>query len=77
MRPYLKGIHLTVDSWRLGRDEDGFKDPTWCGPPVESGEAEPEAPETVKAVKGLSWDLEALSKNHTTIWCSVGDLRFW
>jgi hypothetical protein len=60
MRPYLKGVHLTVDSWRLGRDEDGWKDPTWCGPPVESGEAEPEAPETVKAVNRLAWDLEAL-----------------
>jgi hypothetical protein len=60
MKPYLKGIHLTVDSWRLRRHEDGWKDPTWCGPPVEAGEAELEAPETVKAVKWLSWDLEAL-----------------
>ena len=23
--PYLKGIHLTIDSWRGGRDEDGWK----------------------------------------------------
>jgi len=23
--PYLKGIHLTLDSWRQGRDEDGWK----------------------------------------------------
>ncbi len=25
MVPYLKGIHLTVDSWRPNRDEDGWK----------------------------------------------------
>jgi hypothetical protein len=24
MVPYLKGIHLTLDSWRKGRDEDGW-----------------------------------------------------
>ncbi len=25
MVPYLKGIHLTIDSWRDGRDENGWK----------------------------------------------------
>ena len=25
MVPYLKGIHATIDSWRSGRDPDGFK----------------------------------------------------
>jgi hypothetical protein len=25
MTPYLKGIHLTLDSWRQGRDGDGWK----------------------------------------------------
>jgi hypothetical protein len=25
MNPYIKGFHLTVDSWRLGRAEDDFK----------------------------------------------------
>lgn len=25
MVPYLKGIHLTIDAWREGRDGDGFK----------------------------------------------------
>jgi len=24
--PYLKGIHLTIDSWRPGRRDDGWKD---------------------------------------------------
>ena len=25
LNPYMKGMHLTVDSWRPGRAEDGFK----------------------------------------------------
>jgi hypothetical protein len=25
MKPYLKGIHLTLDSWRRGRDHEGWK----------------------------------------------------
>eukprot|EP00956_Cyclotella_meneghiniana_P033568 scaffold97112_cov54-Cyclotella_meneghiniana.AAC.1 len=25
MPPYLKGLHLTIDGWRPGRDEEGFK----------------------------------------------------
>jgi hypothetical protein len=25
MKPYLKGIHLTLDSWRKGRDHEGRK----------------------------------------------------
>jgi hypothetical protein len=25
MPPYLKGMHLTIDSWRPGRGEDGYK----------------------------------------------------
>jgi hypothetical protein len=25
MVPYLKGIHLTIDGWWEGRDEEGFK----------------------------------------------------
>jgi hypothetical protein len=25
MNPYIKGMHLTVDSWHPGRLEDGFK----------------------------------------------------
>jgi hypothetical protein len=25
MKPYLKGIHLTLDSWRKGRDHEGWK----------------------------------------------------
>jgi hypothetical protein len=25
LNPYMKGMHLTIDSWRSGRAEDGFK----------------------------------------------------
>jgi hypothetical protein len=25
LTPYLKGLHLTLDSWRPGRDEEGWK----------------------------------------------------
>lgn len=25
LTPYLKGVHLTIDSWRPGRDEEGYK----------------------------------------------------
>ena len=25
MKPYLKGIHQTLDSWRKGRDKEGWK----------------------------------------------------
>jgi hypothetical protein len=29
MRPYLKGINLTIERWRKGRDEEGWKDYDW------------------------------------------------
>ncbi len=25
MNPYIKGLHLTIDSWRPGRADNGFK----------------------------------------------------
>ena len=25
LNPYIKGLHLTIDSWRPGREESGFK----------------------------------------------------
>jgi len=28
--PYLKGLHLTIDSWRLGRDKECWK--VFCSP---------------------------------------------
>ena len=65
--PYLKGIHLTLDSWREGRDEDGWavmrkndlggrlgEDVGTEAPPA------PGAPDVVKAAKRLRFDLNAL-----------------
>ena len=67
MCPYLKGIHQTLDSWRPGRDKDGWK--------LERREmmmylaskdggvgfiGESEAPEDVYPVIRLASDLQAL-----------------
>jgi len=32
MTPYLKGVHLTLDSWRPARDREGWKQKSWIGP---------------------------------------------
>jgi hypothetical protein len=64
--PYLKGIHLTLESWRANRDsegwgtkgdpEDGFMyDERW-----EEIEELGDAPDTVKAVPQLLSDLQCL-----------------
>jgi hypothetical protein len=29
MIPHLKGLHLTIDGWRAGRDAEGWKNPNW------------------------------------------------
>jgi hypothetical protein len=62
MRPYLKGLNLTVDRWRPGRDEEGWKDADWYDdfPAVGANEGDATAPEFVSAVPRLRWDLEAL-----------------
>jgi hypothetical protein len=58
--PYLKGIHLTLDSWRPGRRDDGWKD---VGEylPNEWEMAETQPPATVFGVSRLSSDLQALT----------------
>ena len=61
--PYLKGIHLTLESWRSNRDSEGWgvtRDPEegfmyddrW-----EYAEEIRDAPETVKAIPRLLDDL--------------------
>jgi hypothetical protein len=57
--PYLKGFHLTLDSWREGRDDDGWKIPGWH--PEELPSAAPNAPDTVLPVPRLADDLNALA----------------
>jgi hypothetical protein len=62
MRPYLKGLNLTVVRWRPGQDDEGWKDLDWYDdfPEVGSNESQESAPEFVSAVLRLRWDLEAL-----------------
>jgi len=67
MVPYLKGIHLTLDGWRDGRDNEGWK---WVKPKEEMeedmfseavyGEAQDSAPENVVPVPRLASDIAAL-----------------
>lgn len=67
--PYLKGLHLTIDSWRSGRDADGWKQHSaqtgvwdeaqncWC--PWVADDANM-APSTVHAVPRLATDVASL-----------------
>ena len=62
LTPYLKGLHLTIDSWRPDRDSEGWKIRTKegrdkvCQDPVEN----PEAPKFVSPVNRLRDDVNAL-----------------
>ena len=68
MKPYLKGLHLTIDSWRPERGSDGWKlrnaDMDLLRRENEGNvrimEQLGEAPEWVKPVKRLAGDVEAL-----------------
>lgn len=63
LTPYLIGFHLTIDGWRDGRDDSGWKLPTrlWKGD-VEGAPWTSRGPKWVKAVPRLENDLEALLK---------------
>jgi hypothetical protein len=72
--PFLKGIHLTLDSWRVGRKEDGWKMTNsewrlWLQYQAEGDLDQQElvylmahegAPKTVRAVPRLANDVRAL-----------------
>jgi hypothetical protein len=65
MVPYLKGLHLTIDSWRPNRGMDGWRDDSVQQ--VQSALGIPPsgvctAPDLVTPVPRLSADLEALGK---------------
>ena len=61
--PYLKGIYLTLNSWRNGRDRDGWMTPEGLRD-ARMGLKEPdgEHPEWVRMVPRFKLDLEALMK---------------
>jgi hypothetical protein len=58
--PYLKGIHLTLDSWRPGRRWDGWRDPGELLPDDIDGNLGP-PPTQVIGVPRLLQDLQALA----------------
>jgi len=62
MVPYLKGLHLTLDGWREGRDDEGWKDLVWykfhrTDRPKSHQET---APTCVACVDRLKTDLDVL-----------------
>ena len=60
MVPYLKGLHATIDSWRPGRDDEGWK-VEWSGDALDDG-ARTVAPSWVKAVPRWKDDVRALGE---------------
>jgi hypothetical protein len=59
MVPYLKGIHLTLDSWRANRDEDGWRQMNAVEPRLDI-EERIKAPKFVKAAARLKQDVGVL-----------------
>ena len=64
MIPYLKGIYLTLNSWRGNRNKDGWKDTKKRKRDLETDQASPEVyeppPTWVSAVPRLKLDISAL-----------------
>jgi hypothetical protein len=58
--PYLKGIYLTLNSWKPDRDKEGWKDPKF-NPEVNSRKHKKEkVPKWVEVVPRLMHNLQAL-----------------
>lgn len=62
MLPYLKGLHLTIDSWRPNRDEEGWRLGKEGSDEVDPTVNPDNAPARVKAVPRLANDLRALEE---------------
>ena len=64
MIPDLKGLHLTIDSWRPNQDEDGWRQTSGhFEPKIDDGVVEAvAAPVLVQAVPQLGQDLRALGE---------------
>jgi hypothetical protein len=61
--PYLKGLHLTIDSWRPNWDTDGWKVPAAPGADMWAiNDIPKEVPEKVRAMGRLEQDLRALER---------------
>jgi hypothetical protein len=61
MVPYLKGIHLMLDSWRPNRDDDGWRNMSTVEPSCE-GEEREKPPRFVNIVPRLRPDVEVLMR---------------
>jgi hypothetical protein len=71
MVPYLIGLHMTIDSWRPNRKEDGWRYTAaemrlWSAEEDDLEEDDPydhtDAPEKVGAVLRFAWDRDALEE---------------
>jgi hypothetical protein len=63
MIPFLKGLHLTIDSWRTNPDDDGWRRTGHFEPKIKDGVVEAlNAPPLVQAVPWLGNDLHALGE---------------
>jgi hypothetical protein len=60
--PFLKGIHLTLDSWRPGRDDDGWRIPDWEANLELPTTSSASAPEFVRPVTRFGDDLNCLEE---------------
>jgi hypothetical protein len=60
MVPYLKGLHLSLDSWREGRDREGWKDASWVQTSGAERDEMPRAPKFVRWVPRFPGDIRAL-----------------
>ena len=84
--PYMKGLHATIDSWRPGRDNEGWK-LEWDGEGKDPG-ATAVAPVYVQAVPRWKDDVRALGellsgeqpalrrvrrKSQSEVWYGFGD----
>lgn len=58
--PYLKGVHLTLDSWRPDRDSDGWADPDWIDDETKISTESSQAPQRVTPVTRFAEDLQSL-----------------
>jgi hypothetical protein len=59
MVPYLKGIHLSLDSWRPNRDDDGWRSSNTVEAKLDHDDGE-KPPKWTKIVYRFKSDLEAL-----------------
>jgi len=81
MTPYLKGLHLTIDSWRENRDKDGWKLPNtpsrypegFWDDEMTFPESTQDRPQFVQPVPRYESDLNAL---HTLLGPVDPPLRF-